>query len=87
MVRVRCRVSVKDEVRFRFTCILWVTVKIRAWSQEAPGTIPPVGPLSPYKAEWRGLRRVPVRLSFGCQCHSSVRPQEVPCGAPSGLWK
>ena len=87
MVRVRCRVSVKDEVRFRFTCILWVTVKIRAWSQEAPGTIPPVGPLSPYKAEWRGLRRVPVRLSFGFQCQSLVRPQEVSCGSPSGLWK
>ena len=43
--------SVKDEVRFRFTCILWVTVKIRAGSQEAPSTIPPVGSLSPHKAE------------------------------------
>ena len=51
MVRVRFRVSVKDEVRFRFTCILWVTVKIRAWSQEARGTIPPVGQLSPRRAE------------------------------------
>ena len=51
MVRVRYRVNVKDEVRFRFTCILWVTVKIRARSQEIPGTIPPVGQLSPRRAE------------------------------------
>ena len=87
MVQVRSRVSVKYEVRFRFTCILWVTIKIKAWSQEAPGATSPVGPLSPHRAEQRCLRRVPVRLSFGCQGHSSVRPQEVPCDAPSGVWK
>ena len=43
--------SVKDEVRFRFTCILWVTVKIRAWSEEARDAVPPVGQLSPRRAE------------------------------------
>ena len=51
MVRVRFWVSVKDEVKFRFTYILWVTVKIRAWAQEVRGTIPPVGQLSPRRAE------------------------------------
>ena len=57
--------SVKDEVRFRFRCILSVTVKISVWRQKAPGTIPLVGQWSPHRAEWRALVSVPVRLSLG----------------------
>ena len=71
-VWVRCRVTVKVDVRFSFRCILRVTVKVRVRSQEAPGTKPPAGLSSPRRAVWRPHWRVLVSLVFGCLCQPQV---------------
>ena len=42
-------------------------VRVRVWSQEAPGAKPTAGQWSPRRAELRVQGTVPVRIRFGCQ--------------------
>ena len=94
-VQVKCRVGVRDTVRYTLWIMVKfrVTVRVRVRSQEAPGPDLKTEQLSPRKAEWSTPGRVLVRSSLWvqssdkCMGHILGRPHVYSRAAAVVLWK
>ena len=93
LVRVRCRVRVMVRVRCRVRVMVRVMFRVWVRSQKAPGTEPTAEQLSPCRAEWTTLGRLPVRISLCLprpdkyMGHTSGQPLESSCEAAVALCK
>ena len=64
MVQVKCRVRVRNGVKFRLRVLVRVKVSVRVRFQNAPGPKPTEVQFSPLRAEWKGQGRLQVRISL-----------------------